>query len=119
MYYKRTTRTALTLFVAMPSQAMNDVESDLLALVDLISSQVKEVIADYHASGYDVPSIGSTDKGPFNIPVTSSLKFTRAIQILESACEQFMRQQCSSWPYYYQYESLSSINHCVKADIKL
>ncbi|GJE93466.1 O-methyltransferase [Phanerochaete sordida] len=62
--------------------------AQLTALVELISSSVKEVIAAYNAAGRDVPSLESLDEGPLEIPATTPASLTQARQIIEAACAQ-------------------------------
>lgn len=60
----------------------------LTALVDLISSSVREVIAAYSAVERHAPSLDSLDEGPLETPATTPPNVTRARQIIEAACAQ-------------------------------
>ncbi|KAF9479519.1 S-adenosyl-L-methionine-dependent methyltransferase [Pholiota conissans] len=57
-------------------------------LADLITSSVKDVVSEYQSSGYSVPSLSSTEPGPFDAPHLQSAKLAKAIQIIEAACAQ-------------------------------
>lgn len=60
----------------------------LTALVDLISSSVREVIEAYSDARQDAPSLDSLDDGPLETPATTPFNVTRARQIIEAACAQ-------------------------------
>ncbi|KAF9479524.1 S-adenosyl-L-methionine-dependent methyltransferase [Pholiota conissans] len=57
-------------------------------LADLISSSVKDIVGEYQSAGHDVPSLSSTEPGPFDAPHLQSAKLAKAIQIIEAACAQ-------------------------------
>ncbi|KAF9479528.1 S-adenosyl-L-methionine-dependent methyltransferase [Pholiota conissans] len=57
-------------------------------LTDLIVSSVKDVINEYQSSGHDVPSLFSTETGPFDAPHLTSPKLSKAVQIIEASCAQ-------------------------------
>lgn len=72
-----------------PKMSSNTVDAaHLTALVDVLSSAVKEVIAEYSAAGEEIPSLDSTKPGPFDTPEATSHKLNKAIQIIEGACAQ-------------------------------
>ncbi|KAF8580550.1 S-adenosyl-L-methionine-dependent methyltransferase [Ramaria rubella] len=60
----------------------------LTALVDVISTAVKVVVAEYAAVGHSVPSLNSTAPGPFDAPEKVNVILARAIQTVEAACAQ-------------------------------
>lgn len=62
--------------------------TEVIQLADLITASVKEVVNEYQAAGRVIPSIFSTDSGPFDAPHLTSANLNRAIQIIEAACAQ-------------------------------
>lgn len=62
--------------------------AQLNALVDLISTSLKEVVEAYARAGCDIPSLDSTETGPFDVPENTPLELTKAIQVIEGACGQ-------------------------------
>ncbi|KAJ7634560.1 S-adenosyl-L-methionine-dependent methyltransferase [Roridomyces roridus] len=64
--------------------------AEIVALADLISSTVKDVVADYGAAGVNLPSLSSTTPGPFETPESTPPKFAKAIKTLDAACSQLM-----------------------------
>lgn len=56
--------------------------------MDLISTQVKEAISEYHTAGKNVLPLDSTDVGPFDTPQSMGLNLAKAVQIIEGACAQ-------------------------------
>ena len=64
--------------------------TEVIQLVDLITASVKEVVNEYQAAGHVIPSIFSTDSGPFDLPHLASANLTKAIQIIEAACAQLV-----------------------------
>ncbi|KAJ7704582.1 S-adenosyl-L-methionine-dependent methyltransferase [Mycena rosella] len=62
--------------------------TEIVALADLISRTVKDVVAEYTAAGVSMPSLSSTAPGPFDMPETTSPKLARAVRILDAACAQ-------------------------------
>ncbi|KAJ7151574.1 S-adenosyl-L-methionine-dependent methyltransferase [Mycena filopes] len=61
---------------------------DIVALADLISSTVKDVVEEYSAAGVSLPSLSSIIAGPFDRPEVMSPKLARATRILDAACAQ-------------------------------
>ncbi|KAJ7634566.1 S-adenosyl-L-methionine-dependent methyltransferase [Roridomyces roridus] len=64
--------------------------AEIVALADLISSTVKDVVAEYGAAGVNLPSLSSTTPGPFETPESTPPKLTKAIKTLDAACSQLM-----------------------------
>ncbi|EKM57114.1 uncharacterized protein PHACADRAFT_92239 [Phanerochaete carnosa HHB-10118-sp] len=62
--------------------------AQLTALVELISSSVREVIAAYSDARQDSPLLNLLDEGPLEIPATTPPNVTKARQIIEAACAQ-------------------------------
>ncbi len=62
--------------------------TEVIKLADLITAAVKEVVNEYQAAGHIIPSIFSTDSGPFDAPHLTSPGLNKAIQIIEAACAQ-------------------------------
>ncbi|KAJ7642290.1 S-adenosyl-L-methionine-dependent methyltransferase [Mycena rosella] len=62
--------------------------TEIIALADLISRTVKDVVAEYTVAGVPMPSLSSTAPGPFDTPETTSPKLARAVRILDAACAQ-------------------------------
>jgi hypothetical protein len=62
--------------------------AEITMLADLISASVKDVVAEYQNAGHNVPSLSTTESGPFDAPHLQSAKLTKAIQIIEAACAQ-------------------------------
>ncbi|KZT29636.1 S-adenosyl-L-methionine-dependent methyltransferase [Neolentinus lepideus HHB14362 ss-1] len=73
-----------------------DTNHDLLALVDLISCAVKDVIKEYGSVGQSVPALDSVVTGPFDSQETTNLAITKAVRVIEGACAQL----CATvaWP---------------------
>ena len=61
---------------------------EVIQLADLITASVNEVVNEYQAAGHIIPSIFSSDSGPFDLPHLASANLTKAIQIIEVACAQ-------------------------------
>ncbi|KAF8191303.1 S-adenosyl-L-methionine-dependent methyltransferase [Pholiota molesta] len=74
--------------MASPSSTVPNGTVEIGMLTDLIVSSVKDVRSEYQSSGYDVPSLFSTEPGPFDAPHLTSPKLSKAIQIIEAACAQ-------------------------------
>ncbi|KAJ6501501.1 S-adenosyl-L-methionine-dependent methyltransferase [Mycena vitilis] len=64
--------------------------AEIVALADLISSTVKDVAAEYSAAGVELPSLWSTNPGPFDSPEAVPPKLARAVRVLDAACSQLM-----------------------------
>ncbi|KAJ7482294.1 S-adenosyl-L-methionine-dependent methyltransferase [Mycena galericulata] len=62
--------------------------TEITALAELISSTVKDVVAEYTAAGVALPSLASTAPGPFDTPESVPPKLAKAIRILDAACAQ-------------------------------
>ncbi|KAF9496922.1 S-adenosyl-L-methionine-dependent methyltransferase [Pleurotus eryngii] len=60
----------------------------LTTLVQLISSAVTTVLSEYDAVGKSVPSLDSTEPGPFDTPEEQSEGLVKAVRIIEAACGQ-------------------------------
>ncbi|KAF8954811.1 S-adenosyl-L-methionine-dependent methyltransferase [Flammula alnicola] len=61
---------------------------EITTLADLIISSVQEVVNEYQTNGHVVPSLHSTEPGPFDAPHLVSAKLAKAIQTIEAACAQ-------------------------------
>lgn len=61
---------------------------EITSLADLIVTAVQDVVGEYKSAGYKVPSLSSTEPGPFDAPHLTSTKLSRSIQIIEAACAQ-------------------------------
>ena len=72
--------------MAVPQLSRGGLE--LLQLAELITSSVRDVLAEYQNVGQDVPWLSSTEPGPFDKPHLASPKLSKAIQIIEAACAQ-------------------------------
>ncbi|KAJ6628892.1 S-adenosyl-L-methionine-dependent methyltransferase [Mycena sp. CBHHK59/15] len=64
--------------------------TNIVALADLISSAVKDVVAEYSAAGVPMPSLSSTVPGPFDTPEATPFKLAKAIRVIDAACAQLM-----------------------------
>ncbi|KAJ7634568.1 S-adenosyl-L-methionine-dependent methyltransferase [Roridomyces roridus] len=66
--------------------------TEILALAELISNSVKEVVAEYTAAGVCLPSLSSTTPGPFDSveSLTTRPKLVEAIRTLDAACAQLV-----------------------------
>ncbi|KAJ6619669.1 S-adenosyl-L-methionine-dependent methyltransferase [Mycena sp. CBHHK59/15] len=62
--------------------------ANIVALADLISSAVKDVVAEYTAAGVSMPSLSSTITGPFDTPESTPPNLAKAIRTIEAACTQ-------------------------------
>ncbi|KAF8191304.1 S-adenosyl-L-methionine-dependent methyltransferase [Pholiota molesta] len=71
-----------------PSVGTTNGTTEITRLADLIVSSVKEIVSEYETAGHDVPSLLSTESGPFDAPHLATAKLSRAIQIVEAACAQ-------------------------------
>ncbi len=61
---------------------------EITGLADLIVVAVKDVVGEYKNAGYNVPSLSSTEPGPFDAPHVTSAKLSKSVQIIEAACAQ-------------------------------
>ncbi|KAJ7214521.1 S-adenosyl-L-methionine-dependent methyltransferase [Mycena pura] len=61
---------------------------EIVALADLISRTVEDVVAEYAAAGVSMPSLASTTPGPFDTPESVPPKLAKATRILDAACAQ-------------------------------
>ena len=61
---------------------------EITSLADLIAAAVKDVVGEYKNAGCNVPSLSSTEPGPFDAPHLASEKLSKSIQIIEAACAQ-------------------------------
>lgn len=71
-----------------PSVEVPNGTIEITMLADLISSSVKDVVSEYQSAGHNVPSLSSTEPGPFDAPHLQSANLAKAIQIIEAACAQ-------------------------------
>ncbi|KAJ7209445.1 S-adenosyl-L-methionine-dependent methyltransferase [Mycena haematopus] len=62
--------------------------ADILALADLISGAVKDVVGEYTAAQVRMPALSSTSSGPFDAPESASANLLKAIRMIEAACTQ-------------------------------
>ncbi|KAJ7284895.1 S-adenosyl-L-methionine-dependent methyltransferase [Mycena rebaudengoi] len=62
--------------------------TDIIALAELISSAVKDVVAEYDAAGVSIPPLSSTTPGPFDTPESVPSNLARAARIIDAACAQ-------------------------------
>ncbi|EPQ51546.1 S-adenosyl-L-methionine-dependent methyltransferase [Gloeophyllum trabeum ATCC 11539] len=60
----------------------------LNALVDVISSALKDIVTEYSKIGSTVPTLDETRLGPFDNTEQYNLRLNRAVQIVEGACAQ-------------------------------
>lgn len=58
------------------------------ALADMISAAVKTVVAEYASTGHAVPTLESTEPGPFDDPEAISSRLRTAVKTIEAACAQ-------------------------------
>lgn len=58
------------------------------ALVDIITSSVKEAVEAYKAYTPEVPPINTAEPGPFDSSENVSTKLNQAVKLLEGACAQ-------------------------------
>lgn len=63
-------------------------KAPLKQLLQLLQNSIQEVESIYASKGYNVPSLDSTDAGPFDDPENIPPNLTKAIQIIEGACAQ-------------------------------
>ncbi|KIJ42002.1 hypothetical protein M422DRAFT_171701, partial [Sphaerobolus stellatus SS14] len=71
----------------MPVASHNG-SADVIALANLISSTAQEIVTEYSKAGHDIPSLDSTDSGPFDAPEKVSGALSKAIRTIEAACAQ-------------------------------
>ncbi|KAF7375742.1 3-O-methyltransferase 2 [Mycena sanguinolenta] len=62
--------------------------SDIVALADLISSSVKDVVAEYTAAQVTMPSLVSTRAGAFDMRESMPANLVKAVRTIEAACAQ-------------------------------
>ena len=86
--------------------------TEVIQLMDLITASVKEVVNEYQAAGHVIPSIFSTDSGPFDLPHLASANLTKAIQIIEAACAQLVYTVAS--PAHTITNVFTQLNHRVQ-----
>ncbi|KAJ7453341.1 S-adenosyl-L-methionine-dependent methyltransferase [Mycena galericulata] len=70
----------------MSSSTSKNGVAELLALANLISSAVTELVDEY--PNHFTPSLYSTEPGPFDTPDTTPPKVTKIIRTIEAACAQ-------------------------------
>ncbi|KAJ7127080.1 S-adenosyl-L-methionine-dependent methyltransferase [Mycena epipterygia] len=68
--------------------ALNSGLADIVALADIISSAVKDVVAEYTTAQVSMPSLSSTIPGPFDTPESMPANLVKAIRTIEAACTQ-------------------------------
>ncbi|KAJ7618676.1 S-adenosyl-L-methionine-dependent methyltransferase [Roridomyces roridus] len=75
-----------------PVQSRPSGLTEILALAELISHSVKEVVAEYTVAGVCLPSLSSTAHGPFDSKESMATrpKLVKAIQTLDAACAQLV-----------------------------
>ncbi|KAF8954810.1 S-adenosyl-L-methionine-dependent methyltransferase [Flammula alnicola] len=71
-----------------PTNGLPNGTIEVTMLADLIVASVQEVVKEYQTSGYAVPSLHSTEPGPFDAPHLVSARLAKAIQTIEAACAQ-------------------------------
>ncbi|KJA18249.1 hypothetical protein HYPSUDRAFT_70031 [Hypholoma sublateritium FD-334 SS-4] len=71
-----------------PSTITMNGTAEVIQLTNLITASVTEVVNEYQAAGHVIPSIFSTDSGPFDAPHLTSANLTKAVQVIEAACAQ-------------------------------
>ncbi|KJA28851.1 hypothetical protein HYPSUDRAFT_33246 [Hypholoma sublateritium FD-334 SS-4] len=57
-------------------------------LAELIVASVKDVVSEYQGANSDIPSLLSTESGPFDAPHLQSAKLAKALLVIEAACAQ-------------------------------
>lgn len=62
--------------------------AEITALTSLINSAVQDIANEYSKEGHSIPSLHSTEPGPFDAPHLVSPILARAIQTVEAACAQ-------------------------------
>lgn len=62
--------------------------AEIVALADLISRTVQDVVAEYTAAGVSLPSLSSTSPGPFDTPESMPPNLSKAVRLLDAACAQ-------------------------------
>lgn len=62
--------------------------AEITALAGLINSAVQDIVNEYTKAGHAVPSLHSTERGPFGAPHLVSATLSKAIQTVEAACAQ-------------------------------
>lgn len=73
--------------MATPTTSFNGTD-EITALAGLINSAVQDIIREYTMTGHSVPSLHSTEEGPFDAPHLVSAALSKAIQTVEAACAQ-------------------------------
>ncbi|KIJ34900.1 hypothetical protein M422DRAFT_782646 [Sphaerobolus stellatus SS14] len=71
----------------MPVASRNG-NTEVIALANLISNTAQEILSEYSKAGQDIPSLDSTDSGPFDAPEKISVGLAKAIRTIEAACAQ-------------------------------
>lgn len=63
-------------------------DAQVVALAKLISEAADKIVKEYNAAGHSVPSLDSTEVGPFDSPTKVSADLARELRIMEAACAQ-------------------------------
>lgn len=74
--------------MSAPPVTTSNGTAEIKALTALINSAVHDIVNEYSKEGHSVPSIHSTEPGPFDAPHLVSPVLAKAIQIVEAACAQ-------------------------------
>ncbi|KAJ7634558.1 S-adenosyl-L-methionine-dependent methyltransferase [Roridomyces roridus] len=75
-----------------PSSTSASGLTEILALAELVSNSVKDVVAEYSAAGFCLPSLSSTACGPWDSmeSIVTRPKLAKAVKTLDAACSQLM-----------------------------
>ena len=69
--------------------------ANILSLSALISESVQTLVSEYTATGKLIPTLDSTDSGPFDDPEKIGPIVSKAIKTTEAACAQLTYTVCS------------------------
>lgn len=72
----------------MASQNAPSGIAEVNRLAELIVASVNDVVSEYQDANSDIPSLLSTEGGPFDAPHLQSSKLAKALLVIEAACAQ-------------------------------
>ncbi|KAI4523605.1 S-adenosyl-L-methionine-dependent methyltransferase [Schizophyllum commune Loenen D] len=87
------------------------------ALADMISAAVKVVVSEYAAVGHAVPTLESTEPGPFDDPDKSTARLRTAVKTIEAACAQLCATVATPQGNMHNYVDIACIRTVIDARV--
>ncbi|KAL1748366.1 O-methyltransferase-domain-containing protein [Schizophyllum fasciatum] len=87
------------------------------ALADMISAAVKVVVSEYATTGHSVPTLESTEPGPFDDPDKTTARLRTAVKTIEAACAQLCATVATPQGNMHNYVDIACIRTVIDARV--